>query len=64
MLLIHQLNKESIKSLIASVFAMQACGNDVDFEVDKNYKFEVKFTVKEDHLQIISGNIYAIKNKE
>lgn len=58
------LNKESIKSLIESVFAMQALSVDVPFEVGGTYKFELKFTVRDEHLELEGGTIGKILRGE
>lgn len=57
----RQLNKEDIQSIIGSVFAMQADGQ--EFKVGCRYNFEVEFVVRDDHLELARGEILIHKDK-
>ena len=64
MKVMQQLNKESIKSLIGNVFVMQALQEEVELKMGETYKFEMKFTVRDEHLELEGGSIAHILRGE
>lgn len=54
------IDKEDIKSIIQSVFAMQAISQNIEFKIGESYEFELKFTVRTDHLELKNADISKI----
>lgn len=59
----RELNKKEIQSLVASVFEAKLAGYEVFFTQGEKYRFEVTFTVHEDHLKLFDSDVKAMKLK-
>lgn len=55
------LTKKQIRALVESVFEMQT---QIEFVQGATYKFETKFIVRDDHLELKTGDILKVKEAQ